>query len=499
MSAPVSGNRILLVSYHFGRDGATGGFRWSALVDLLLQEGWEFDVICSTGPPPAVAGPISDGADPHTAAGGPLEVFPVTGASVAGAVLGRIEGLPRRLRRAAQPEPVPRGEAGQAVADVVATDSGSVDPDAVTVWHPGHRPALHSRVMREISAGAEALETRAWTREAIRVGEALLARRNYRAILVSSPPHGTQMAGVQLSRMGGGTPLLADLRDPWVLGLERFAGILPAITRRLGRIQERRMIAHADVLIHNTERHRTAVAAEMRPGPRPDQWVVQNGFDCDPGDPDRDRPDAEVFRMVFAGWLHPFMDVRAFFRGAGALVRRNRLSPESCRVEFVGTSEEYGGVSLPALAGAYGLDGFVDMVPRVSRQRALSIQARASVLVAFDCLHPLCIPMKFFDYAPMRGRLLLIGNRDGAMADAAAELDVAVCPVDDEAAVDRVLQGALEDWRSGATPPVNDPARIFHRSVQADVLHRHLRGDLRSKPPLHSGGPGSRKPRPGSR
>ncbi|TVP44909.1 MAG: hypothetical protein EA350_10595 [Gemmatimonadales bacterium] len=475
--SPASGSRrILLVSYHFGEDGATGGFRWSGLVELLGRKGWEFDVICAPtgGPPPD--------ADPRTPAGGPLQVFPVPGASRVGAGLRSLEGLPRRIRGAtghARPGPGDAGAAGDAKGAGDAKADGeaaqatarAVDPASVSVWHPGHRPPLHSRIMREIEACAEALEIRAWVEEAARLGEGLMARRDYRAIVVSSPPHGTQMAGLRLSRGAGAPPLLADLRDPWVLGLGRFAGILPAVTRALGRRQEERMIAGADVLIHNTDRHRVAVAAEMGRGRRPAQWVIRNGYD---GDEAPGVPDPEVFRMVFAGWLHPFMDVRAFLRGAGALVRRHGLSPDACRVQFVGTGEEFGGVSLLELAGAFGLEGYTELLPRVSREAALSIQARASVLVAFDCLHPLCIPMKFFDYATMRGHLLLIGNRDGAMADAAARLDNPVCPVDDEGAVDQVLEGALDAWRSGRSRAVNDPRGLFRRSVQADLLHQRL-------------------------
>jgi len=467
VSDPAGSNRILLVSYHFGRNGATGGFRWHGLVELLGARGWEFDVLCATGAASADADPM----DPTQAAGGPLEIYPVASDSAGGALLRSVEGLPRRLRGAARPGPMAADAPSRESLARETGDATGVDPEAVTVWHPGHRPPLHSRVMREVEACAEALEIRAWARDAARVGRALMARRDYRMIIVSSPPHGTQMAGVELSRMAGAPPLVADLRDPWVLGLGRYAGILPAVTRTLGRRQERRLIDHAHVLIHNTDRHRAAVAGDMGSGRRPDQWVIRNGYD---GEGEPGTPDPQVFRMVFAGWLHPFMDVRAFLRGAGALVRRNGLSPAACRVEFVGTSGEFGGVSLAGLAGAYGLEGYVDLVPRVSRERALSMQARASVLVAFDCLHPLCIPMKFFDYAPMRGRLLLIGNQDGAMADAAAQLGVSVCSVHDEAAVDRGLQGALDDWRSGRTRPVNDPDGLFRRSVQAELLHRYL-------------------------
>jgi glycosyltransferase involved in cell wall biosynthesis len=467
VSIPAGSHRILLVSYHFGQNGATGGFRWHGLVELLGSRGWAFDVLCATGAVSADADPM----DPTLAARGPLEIFPVASDSAGGALVRSVEGLPRRIRGAARPGPMAADAPGRESLAPGTGDATRVDPEAVTVWHPGHRPPLHSRIMREVEACAEALEIRAWAREAARVGRALMARRDYRLIIVSSPPHGTQVAGVELSRTAGAPPLVADLRDPWVLGLGRFAGILPAFTRTLGRRQERRLIDHADVLIHNTERHRAALDGEMGPGRRPDQWVIRNGYD---GEEEPGPPDPQVFRMVFAGWLHPFMDVRAFLRGAGELVRRNGLSPAACRVEFVGTGGEFGGVSLAGLAGAYGLEGYVDLVPRVSRELALSLQARASVLVAFDCLHPLCIPMKFFDYAPMRGRLLLIGNQDGAMADAAAQLGVAVCPVDDEAAVDRVLQGALDDWRSGQTWPVNDPDGLFRRRAQADALHRRL-------------------------
>jgi hypothetical protein len=146
----------------------------------------------------------------------------------------------------------------------------------------------------------------------------------------------------------------------------------------------------------------------------------------------------------------------------------------------MGAEPEFGGVSLAGLARAYGLDGCFELQPRGSREAANRLQQAASALVAFDCTHPLCIPTKFYDYAGLRGSMLLLGHVDGAMAAAASRLGVPVLAPHDGPGIDARLDAAFHRWASGAPAPVTDAAGIFHRSKQAERWHDVLTSVIRA-------------------
>jgi hypothetical protein len=96
------------------------------------------------------------------------------------------------------------------------------------------------------------------------------------------------------------------------------------------------------------------------------------------------------------------------------------------------------------------------------------------VLAAFDCPHPLCIPAKFYDYMRMRGALLLLGNVEGAMADAAARIGANVHAIDDKDGIDAALDAAWKRWQEGGLTEPNDPDGLFDRKHTGLAWHRLL-------------------------
>jgi hypothetical protein len=79
----------------------------------------------------------------------------------------------------------------------------------------------------------------------------------------------------------------------------------------------------------------------------------------------------------------------------------------------------------------------------------------------------MCVPAKFFDYAYMRGAMLLLGHPDGAMAEMAAPLGVPVIQRDDTAAIEASIAMAFRRWRDGAFTEQNDRDGIYARPNQA--------------------------------
>jgi hypothetical protein len=227
----------------------------------------------------------------------------------------------------------------------------------------------------------------------------------------------------------------------------------------------------AAAIVHNTERSTQVIAARDRVPVQ--RLAIANGYDDAAGD---GRPDPRVFRVVFSGWLHPYMDVRVLLAACGRLMRRHGLGPAEFAVDFMGPDAEFGGVPLAGLARHYGLQDVFTLAPRGSRAAATRLQESAWVLAAFDYPFPLSVVMKFYDYARMRGTMLLVGNPEGALADAASRLGLRVFRATDEAGIDAHLDAALARWRSGEVPAPLDRDELFHRRHQSEKFRLLLEG-----------------------
>lgn len=459
--------RLLVISYHFGPDGATGGFRWHGLTQHLVRKGWSFDILTETSP--KASSPTMS----KVAAEGGLNVHRIQSRSASASLLRRVSSAPAGAREAFRMIlGGGRGDRALASSGQVETSPTPVHPDEVRVWAPGHRLPVHARILRELDALADSREMRNWNRVALAKARELMHEQEYRAVIVSSPPHGTQRVGLELARECG-IPYVADFRDPCALGLARFSGLQPSVIHRRWLRLEEAILNRAHATIYNTERHRGAVASELRVA-FSRAWVVPNAYD---EEREADAPDSNIFRIAFAGWLHPFMDLRLLFAAVARMMKRHsELQPDQCRIELIGSGSTFVGHPIRGIAASYGVANLVELAPRMPRGEVVRRLEKASVLVAFGCPHHLCVPMKVFDYARMRGTLVLIGNRDGAMADVAAELGTEVCEPKEPKSIDRRLDQALLQWKSGQLGPAHDLDGRMHRARQADRLHDDLSG-----------------------
>lgn len=443
--------RILLVAYHFGPGAPTGALRWNAMTRHLARAGWTFDVITHARPRP-------DGG-PVTAAYGlapGIQVFPVAQPVWFDRVLDAAVAVKQSLSRARRAHADP------------SEHEAALDPDDVRVRLPGASRGAYRDFMASVDAGRLWYAERAWAARARRMGRALAHGRRYGAVIVSSPPHLAHLAGIRLAGEMG-IPFVADFRDPWIFGRPSDCAFSD-LERRLGPRYEALTLRKADLVICNTDRAQSAVAS-VYPAEAHKLVTLPNGWDAlDAVAP----PDRRRFRIAFTGWLYPFMDPRPLFAACGRLRQRSSLEPSVLRLEFMGTQASFGGVPLLALARSCGIEECFALYPRAPRAEALRFQQEAAVLVAFDYPHPLSVPMKFFDHAQMRGSMLLIGNPEGALADAARRIGQAVHAPEDTSGIDAALDAALDRWRRGALEKPLDREAIFDRRRQSERLEEML-------------------------
>ena len=401
----------------------------------LVEAGWEVDVLSAARP----------GADRPYLFGPGVRVTPVTAPTAVGDAVDALGRLRRNVAGWLRPGFVRKDEKA---APTLAEPSAAPGP--------GTGPGLYGRLMGNVSAVSRWSAQLGWTRGAVRAGIELARGRPASVIAVSTPPHPTQLVGVRLSRALG-VPYLADFRDPWLFG-ELDSTQSRLVDLRLGAWAQARTFAQTSRVVCNTDWAAETVV-EHDPALAGRAVAIPNGYDpC----PEIALPDTERFRVAFVGWLYDFMDPEPVLAACGRLRERERL--DALRVEFVGTDEAPGGVSLHSRARAHGLEGCFEHQPRVPREEARQRQQRAAVQVVFDAPGPYRVPMKFYDSVQCRGDLLLLGSTPSAMADAAAQVGLTVCPPYDPGAIDAALTRALNRWRLRAYDSPVDASGIFARA-----------------------------------
>jgi len=453
--------RVLLLSKQFNESGHTGGFRWWSIVRDLVQEGWTFDVLTVAGAEAAPPSPPS-GHPSHSA----VEIHTVPpdwwAQPIRRAAAGAVETLRDAMDKAFE---------GEKPGD---SSPEAVDPAEAKPWKPGDRQPWKEQIGYDMVGATVLLTESVWAWRAYWTGRDLARKREYAAVVATSPNFQGQVAAALLNRQFG-IPYVADFRNLWYYGFGCMNDFIDDAQRVANRIMERWALPRADAIVHITEAARDAhTQATQSWMPEVPRYYVPNGHDAvtEPVPP----PDPSTFRVAHTGWVYPFNDVRPLMATCGRFRRRHDLAADEFCLEFMGSGTECGGVSYDDLARAYGIDDCFAAHPRRPRGDARRLQQAAAVKVAFDYPHGRQIPSKLYHYAQTRGNLLLLGNPNGAMADEAAKIGESVLALENEAGMDRVLNDAYARWQAGAfTEPIDAEGRFSIRRA-SERMHKILEG-----------------------
>lgn len=195
-------------------------------------------------------------------------------------------------------------------------------------------------------------------------------------------------------------------------------------------------------------------------------YVVENGFDhADYVGGQDPEARASVFHIVYTGKIiFPLRDPSPLFEAVSELVTDGKIEPAKIKISFYGTEAES---TLLELAGRYpGLDGIVDIQPRIAFQEAVAIQKRASVLLhlAHGSERGI-LTGKVFEYLGARRPILCIpGDRD--CVDALLDQTRAGVACPDVENVARQLICWYDQWRR--------TGKVIYEGIDAEIA-KHSR------------------------
>ncbi|MFY1669996.1 glycosyltransferase [Plantactinospora sp. WMMB334] len=451
---PAAPPRLLIVSHCFPPSEMVGGRRPAALARIAVRSGWDVRVLTATPSDRNVAGIGIPEWQVVRAA--PLFHWPQLGAGSRPVRDG--DGTPR-----ARPAPLRPALLRPAL----------LRPALL-------RPAgLRSAATRSAKfLGREALMfpdgESTWIVPA--VTGFLRAQRSWRpdVIFATGPPFSGFVVAAALARKLG-APWVADYRDLWTVGNEYRVPSRVALRRRADHWLERRLLRSVARCVTIS----APIAQTLRATFRVDTEVVMNGIDRR-AEPAVSSPGAagtcwpagatgpQSLRLAHTGLLYPGKRSPGPLLDAIAL-----LGDEARRVHFVQAGPD-NGVAVDA-AGRSAVPEAVTVLGHVPAERSWRIQAEADVLVLLMWNDPRdagTVPGKFFDYLHARRPILMIGHRDGVVAELIRARGAGVVLSDPAEIAEQLRRWLAVKDRDGRIPAL--PAAVQQGLFREDQMARYL-------------------------
>jgi glycosyltransferase involved in cell wall biosynthesis len=320
---------------------------------------------------------------------------------------------------------------------------------------------------------------RGWNRHAVKAATELLATGEFDGFLTSSPPHSTQLIGLELKKRFPHLRWLADMRDPWTdIYYYKELRHLPPV-RWLDARYERQVMQRCDALL-TTSRHTGELLLSKAPETRADKlYVIPNGYDEADFEGRRSAPPTDVLRILHAGTITEAYRLDAGFLAAIATVQA--LFPAvPVRLRFVGQVS----AGLVEQVRAAGLADILELKSYVPHDEAVNELLSASVLLLGvpDVAHNAgVLPGKLFEYLAARKPILAVGPPDSEASRILTDAGIGpVLAYTDRAGLEVRLTALATQWLTNPNLDLpSGPERLWTRRALAG----RLAAALRSKAP----------------
>ena len=429
---------VVFISYHYPPSNEIGARRNGALVRWLIEHNVHV-IVVSKFADRAVASANSDSS-----------ITAVRIAESSRWLMRSIVAAKRRITRMH--------------SQLSAHDAPEVERNSITPMAPVSQ--RQSVSVRELIVCLDQYKMWSWRAAwaALRASKRLDAR----AVIASGPPMTNLLAGLWVARIRK-IPFIADFRDPWYSGFERFPGI-SVFERKLRSSMERLLIERStavtvttDLLAQQLTSNYPAASSRIR--------VVRNGFDGEP----RQLPTSTGHRLSFlyAGEIYANRDPFPFLSALERLLALDDTDASRMSATFVGHCESYRGVRLADWLRGKRCAAVVRILPPVTIEVVEAMQAEASVLLNFAQEQPFSVPAKTYEHMASGREVLVMCEAHSSTAQLISGIPGVTCvdPADDVrldlAIADlyrrHVLTGIL-------TAPSASAVHEFAREVQSQTF-----------------------------
>ncbi|MBI4722298.1 MAG: hypothetical protein HY769_04760 [Candidatus Stahlbacteria bacterium] len=239
---------------------------------------------------------------------------------------------------------------------------------------------------------------RGWYPYAYRAGLSIIKEHPISVILSVGAPWTDHWIASNLHKRTG-IPWIADYRDPWTQDISIKRSKKWFIRDKVHRVIEKKNCQSASCFIHASKIWTNQLSQLL--GIK--GHTIPNGFD--PEDftnlPEYNLrlnlTNSEIFTLSYIGTLHFTQKLDVFFIGFKEFILENRISPENCKIRFVGTG------SIEILHNLRSnlfksVDRYVEFIPCVPKNEAIKYMLQSHVLLLFLNDDRGWYPTKLFEY-----------------------------------------------------------------------------------------------------
>ncbi|WP_226163193.1 glycosyltransferase family 4 protein [Hymenobacter terricola] len=333
------------------------------------------------------------------------------------------------------------------------------------------KPGLMQKALRFVRGNLFIPDPRrGWNRHALAAVEKLLATgETFDAVLTSSPPHSTQLIGLELKKRHG-IRWLADMRDPWTdIYYYKDLHHTP-LAAWLDARYERQVLTQADAVLVTSPETKRLFQAKLPALPSAKFHVLPNGYDesdfCKPS-----QPPTSCLRITHTGTITELYRIGQLLTALATCAAAHPDVPVQLR--FVGqvSAQLRGQIER---AGLLPITEFIAFVPH---DKSVEYLLSASVLLMAIPDVPRnfgILPGKVFEYLAANKPILCVGptgsDADNLLQECGAGQAL---PYQDAALMLETLEALVAQWR--INPNLDLPA-LSHTRYSRRALAGELAG-----------------------
>jgi glycosyltransferase involved in cell wall biosynthesis len=344
-------------------------------------------------------------------------------------------------------------------------------------------PSLSQKAMRFVRGNLFIPDPRrGWNAYALAAVEKLLAQgEKFDAVLTSSPPHSTQLIGLELQKKHG-LHWLADLRDPWTdiyytKDLHRTA----AAAWLDARYESQVLRGASTVLVTSPETERL-FRRKLPDLAKGKLVVLPNGYD-EPDFQGESVPPPDCLRITHTGTISARYHIEHLLRAVADCAQRYPAVP--LRLRFVGQVD----AGVREQVAAVGLAEATEFIPFVPHQESVAyLLSSSALLMAIPdvALNKGILPGKVFEYLAARKPVLCVGpagcDADVVLRETSAGLAL---PYSDYDLMVSTIEALVLRWQQSPNLdlPASPTVARYSRRGQATRLAELVRAASQSKRP----------------
>src|SRR5688572_3761056 len=243
-----------------------------------------------------------------------------------------------------------------------------------------------------------------WNKYALKKCAELLKTEKFDAVITSSPPHSTQLIGLELQKKYG-LRWIADLRDPWT-DIYYYKDLNHTlVAKKLDAHYEKQVIERADALLVTSDDTKRLFLNKPAKADQKKIIVLPNGFDEADFQFDSEPP-TDRFCLTYTGTITDTYNIETFLQAFAENARRHAEIKFTLR--FVGKVSAEVHQQIEEANLLYCTE-FIPFVPHLESIKYL-MQSTVLLMAIPDVENNFCIlPGKIFEYLASNKQIICIG------------------------------------------------------------------------------------------